>query len=686
MRNIVLCLIICLAGQLKAQQTFQWGIKAGGTNTDVINDIVSLGNDIFITGRFTGSFASGNQSAGGAVTNDIYFLRLNSKGGTKWLRTLSGEGINDATRLAVSGKKILMGGSISETVNQDKKTFDGQGKAVFVSLWNEQGKTEWLTRLEYSGHATLDVLEVKADGSILAGGLLQGEMKINGNEIESPNAKRAWVATFSANGEPLEARLSFGEGHHRLVSATVDGQGNQYLLYSVSGHFSMQEDSLISFPKKVKSGLVLQKEKADGEALWNRTITCPAYVEGVKVISNKDNQLLICANYNKEIQAGETRINTNSQLETVLLCFNSEGEQAWHKTLKSPVKARAMDMQLTGNGNILIAGYFRQSYSFNKEEFFSENTGGDLFLLQFDEKGELVWHDEPGREAVSFCKAFTLDQTGNIVFAGGFRDELSMQDKKLKSAGKEDILVAKYFNCLQKEAHITGEEPICEGKEIMLTVTGDFQSYQWNDGQWSDVYAVSNPGTYIVTAYDKKGCSAKDTVVITEASETELGLPEVIELGEDEEEIVSASAGFASYGWSDGLEGAERKFSYVPALDSAVFCLVAETFEGCRASDSVKVYYDHGSTASSLKSANLVVKAWPNPVDTKLNWTLKVDKPQELVLSLSDSKSVLIRTETIENYIPGSVHTLNMESLAGGNYLLCIKVGETVYNQKIVKR
>lgn len=124
---------LLFTGSLFAQQTFEWGITAGGPNSDVINDITSFDNDIFITGRFNGDFTSGNENVKCTANNDVYLARLNAKGGTKWLQTLSGKGINSASRLAVSGEEILVGGIISETVKQEKKTFPGEGKSVFVS-------------------------------------------------------------------------------------------------------------------------------------------------------------------------------------------------------------------------------------------------------------------------------------------------------------------------------------------------------------------------------------------------------------------------------------------------------------------------------------------------------------------------------------------------------------------------
>lgn len=686
MKNIsILITFILVLSQLSAQQIFEWGVKAGGANTDVINDITNIGNDIYLTGRFAGSFTSDNEDTKGTANNDIYLVRLNQKGATKWIRTLSGEGTNNATRITAFEKQLLLGGTISETVKQGKKQFTGEGKAVFISLWNEQGKTNWLTRLPYTGHATLDVLEVNPDGTLLAGGLLQGTMDVDGKELSTPKAKRAYIVTFSAEGKPQEATLSMGEGSHRLVSATFDKKGNQYQLFSVSGNFSMEKDSMITLSRSVKSAIILSKVSNNGETEWSQSITGTGYTEGVKVITDDNNQVLVCSNYNKELKSGKTKLSTDSQLETALFNFNETGQLMWAKTISSPVKARAMDILVTRNKNILVSGYFRQSYRFNDEEFFSETSQGDLFLLQFDTKGGLVWHDEPGQDAASFSKAFTLDQTGNIILAGGFKGELNLQGEKLESAGREDILIAKYFNCLQKEVAITGNEPLCEGGEAVLSVAGNFSTYQWNDEIWGDnEFVVTTPGTYFVTAFDQKGCAATDTIEVMPAEVPDLGLPGSIDIYKNEQILLTANEGFSSYIWEDGTDGAGREINYQPEMDSVQLYVIAKTFEGCSACDTVMVHFHHNG--KGFRSYNSLAKAWPNPVEDNLLWVANIKKPKEVCVTLTDSKSVMISSETIPHYIPGTVQTINMATLASGNYLLTIKVGGAVYNQKIVKR
>ena len=408
---IILTIVLALVIPLSAQQAFHWGVQAGGKNSDVINDITSLDNNIYVTGRFSNDFASGKEKVEAKAMTDIYLIKLNNDGKTLWVRTLTGQGANNATRITAKDNNIFTGGIISESVWNDKKQFPNKGKSIFVSSWDEQGKTNWLTQLSYTGHATLDVLEINPDGTLLAGGLLQGKLTAGGKQLECQNAKRAWSVLLTSEGHPLNAELSSGEGSHRLVSASFDDKSNLYQLFSVSGDFSWISDSIIVFPNSMKSGLVLTKTDYSGKIQWIKTFESTGYSEGIKVLAGKNKELVVCTNFNKELKMQDTILNSASQLETTLSSFNNSGELQWIKSVTSPVKTRALDVLYNRLGNILVSGYFRNSYTINEEQYLSDVQGGNIFLLQFDPKGEMVWHDEPGQDAAGFSKAFTLDQS-----------------------------------------------------------------------------------------------------------------------------------------------------------------------------------------------------------------------------------------------------------------------------------
>ena len=255
----------------------------------------------------------------------------------------------------------------------------------------------------------------------------------------------------------------------------------------------------------------------------------------------------------------------------------------------------------------------------------------------------------------------------------------------MKSSGKEDILIAKYYNCLQKKAEIIGDCSVCKGGETELSVSGNFSSFFWNNKEWGEKQLVVNePGIYHVTAFDKQGCASSDTVVIETLKIPDLGLPSEIEMFPGDKVFISPENGFSFYLWEDGSQTAEREVGYMPGMDSLILSLTAETFEGCTVIDSTIVRFNHENKQLPFSDSN--IKTWPNPVNTKLSWYVKTHSEDNITVTLTDIKSVVVFKHEYSNYIPNAIKTIDMADLASGNYLFNITAGEIIYNQKVIKK
>ncbi len=694
MKRLYLIIIFLFEGILvfpQPPQTFQWGVKAGGPGNDNVAGITSSGNNYYITGVFENQFSSGNQSTPQGVTAGIYIAKLDNKGNTGWLRTLTGDPANTASRITSAAGNILVAGTSRGTITAEKNTFTSGGQALFVSSWNDKGKIQWLWQYPFKGFATLDVLENTKQGSILTGGMFQGLLTPAGFEQNSASDKRAYLLMLSAEGKPQKLWVSSGKGSHRLVSAATAGDGNRFLLFSITGDFGFGGIPARETPRLMEHGLALVKTNASGEALWIKYIPGTAYLEGIKVLAMPSGNPLVCANYTGKVTVNDTIMEPNGYMASALWLFSADGTLRKNHTLSSPVTVRMLDAMPAPNGNILVTGYFRQEYTSPKGSVKSKLSFGDILLLQTDTLLAQVWHDEPGEDAFSFGKAFTLDQTGNIILTGAFSGKLDLRGQRLESAGANDILVARYYNCLQKKASITGNNMLCEGGKTTLSVSGDYNTYLWN-GQWGQAsLTVDKPGVYSVLAYDKAGCAAADTIQVKSIRESSLGLPQCITVSAGQPVLLQATEGFSSYRWSDGQTTPQREVEYREKCDSLYLALRALSEQGCEARDSVLVKFKHTPPAGSAPgNANtgilsfIQVKTWPNPVNDKLYWN--VNQSGSFFISLFDEKGTMVYQRNLKNYLQNSTQLIDMAAMTGGIYLLNISNGNTILNFKIVKQ
>lgn len=596
MKSLIITLIstgILMVFHSNAQKTYLWGFPSGGEGNDFINEITVTGTDIFVAGTFANSFQSLKNEIKGEGRTDIFLARYDKNGNVNWLKALTGKGANKASCIASDEKNIYMAGIIEGTVKAGNQEFTGSGQSLFVSCWDKKGKIHWLTRVPFSGSSTLDILEIKPDGSLMIGGMYQDTLKTEVETMVSSTGKRAYLIEFTSLGKVNKATSSMGSGNHRLVAATSDKEdGSRYYLFNTTGDFSYNNSPLTEKKSNEGSNLILLKTNTDGNYEWTKEFKGKGYLEGLILQVASNHNILVGINYNNILTTGDTILNAEAQLEAAVLSYSKKGDFAWITRLHSPTKSRIMDAQLFGSGNLVVAGYFRGSLEANNLTLISDQSWDELFILQMDEAGKVIWYDNPGSDAPSFCKSFAIDKQGNIILAGGFRNEITFKGNKLSSAGGTDILIAKYESCGELDINIINDGELCAGETMELNVIGNFKTYFWNDeGMGTKNFTVESPGQYHVAAYDKRGCPAYDTIDIFETIPTrfELGSDQTIYPGKTAELLIGAD--FTDCSWSTGETGNTILCRYDINSDSLNISAKAHSPEGCIVSDSVTVFF-----------------------------------------------------------------------------------------------
>ena len=674
---------ILMAFHSNAQKTYLWGIPSGGEGNDFISEITVSGTDIYVAGTFGNSFQSLKNEIKGEGRTDIFLTKYDKNGNVNWLKALAGEGANKACCINSNEKNIYLAGIIEGNVKTDKQEYTGSGKALFVSCWDDKGKIHWLTRVPFTGNTTLDILEINPDGSLVIGGMFQDTLKAGAETIVCPTGKKAYIIEFTSLGNVKKTANSMGSENHRLVAATTDKEdGSRYYLFNITGDFTYGESPVIENKNIVGSNLILLKTNIDGDYKWTREIKGEGYLEGMILQVATNHNILVGINYNNLLMIGDIIFNTDAQLEASVLSFSEKGDFDWATRLKSPVKSRIMDAQLFDSGNLVIAGYFRSSFEADKWNVYSDQSWDELFILQMDEDGKVVWYDNPGNDAPNFCKSFAIDKQGNMILAGGFRNEIKFKGDKLSSVGGTDILVAKYESCGDLDINIRVDGSLCPGETVELNVSGNFKTYFWNDeGMGTKNFTVESPGQYHVVAYDKRGCPAYDTIDIFETTPTslELGPDQTISAGQTTELLVDGD--FTESIWSNGEMGNSILCRYDPDSDSLDISVTALSPEGCNVSDSITIFFAKDLKVAGINHSELQV--YPNPASNDINWLLKANVKGDAVVALFGGNSNILYRKEFSNYTPVS-NRIDVRNLASGNYILKVEIDGQIFTESVV--
>lgn len=135
--------------------------------------------------------------------------------------------------------------------------------------------------------------------------------------------------------------------------------------------------------------------------------------------------------------------------------------------------------------------------------------------------------------------------------------------------------------------YITGDNSICEGSEVELSVSSSFPEILWSTGETSPIirHIITENSSYGVTVSDINGCSASDEINI-EVNTVPVGqLPDTTTVCNGDY-IVLSHAGNYSLSWSTGATG--NNVLFVPTNSVMVYLTLTDN-NGCVGYDSMYV-------------------------------------------------------------------------------------------------
>jgi hypothetical protein len=91
----------------------------------------------------------------------------------------------------------------------------------------------------------------------------------------------------------------------------------------------------------------------------------------------------------------------------------------------------------------------------------------------------------------------------------------------------------------------------CQNDSASLDAGAGFVSYNWSNSASSQTINISTPGNYFVIVTDNNGCTNSDSVIVMVNALPAINLGNALSFCMNENLVLDAGAGFATYMWSD---------------------------------------------------------------------------------------------------------------------------------------
>jgi hypothetical protein len=199
---------------------------------------------------------------------------------------------------------------------------------------------------------------------------------------------------------------------------------------------------------------------------------------------------------------------------TISLQLNAQPpEWVWAKSAGSNSFDYGMSVANDGLGNTFVTGQFSGNMSFDPNHSVSSAGSADIYLVKYDQYGNVSWAESFGGSEGDYANAIAVDFFGNITIAGYFKSSsLVFGSTTLTNAGgnTHDIYIARFdangINMWAKSAGGTGDDrahAVVTDESGYTTLTGYFVSSTITFGAFPLVN--TGAGDIFVTRYEPDG-------------------------------------------------------------------------------------------------------------------------------------------------------------------------------------
>lgn len=303
-----------------SQGIILWQATLGGSGDEMLGDLIQLPDEGFL---LTGSTTSAD-SGSGRGGSDVWAVRLDRNGETRWSRRFGGSGDDRGlAALALRDGSFLIGGE-SASANGDMASPRHGGLESWIAKISSDGRLLW--EQHYGGRGnekTTHLVELEA-GRYLA---VNTSDSRDGDVRSNLGVKDVWMFVFDDRGA-IQWQQSYGGADNEEVHSILrDAEGNLVL----AGTTFSPQGGMIPL-QRGKGDAWLFKLAPDGTVLWSITYGGPR-PEGFSSLAACQDGGFVAAGVT-ESRSGEGDIEYNAgYLDGWIVKVNAFGERIWSRAI-----------------------------------------------------------------------------------------------------------------------------------------------------------------------------------------------------------------------------------------------------------------------------------------------------------------------------------------------------------------
>jgi len=370
---------------------YVWARRLGGSGDDGGSAVaVDAGDNLYVTGTFSGTVDFGTGPLNSAGLTDVFILKVDTNSGqTIWAKAVGGSNGEFPKTLAVDNLgKLCVGGIFSGQASFGGSVLTGvaNGDAFVACYTTANGTHIWSRAWGSTGFDGTAALAFDAGGNLYAGGRFNGSVNFGGTSLASAGLSDTWIAKFSgANGEHFWSKRAGASSDDYLTGIAVDHLGHAIATGYFSGSTSFGGALLTA--AGANAVFVAALHTGDGSHFWSKAFSLdwgPSYgdtANGIAVSPAGD--LVITGQLLRDVDFGGGPLLGTFSYDVYLVQFNNNGAHLWSKRFSALYGDGGNRVAIDSAGNVVLVGDFIRAVDFGAASVSAIRENGEAFLAKF---------------------------------------------------------------------------------------------------------------------------------------------------------------------------------------------------------------------------------------------------------------------------------------------------------------
>lgn len=429
--------------------------------------------NIYVVGHFEQylDLGRGTIQTQGADMNaaDIFLAKYDPQGHLQWIRTAGGQDDDKGLSIAISGDNIYITGYFSGICYfGDSPLLTKDRQNMFIANYSRNGELKWKKQAGSDGILRGTALTADSRGNVYITGNFREWVTFDHLTIRKQMQKNVYLVKMDSTGKV--EWLSQASGGNSLITylyvygITCDRNDNIILAGEMMGPVRFGNKSHTTQVEYFRDGPLPKREvffaKYDsrGNLSWMRDVGLEVHFGDVEV--DKDNNILLTGHFfgslegkKGEAKLGNKTIKTTFDLfgdntdDIYLAKYNPDGVMLWGEAFGGIEQNRGQGITSDPEGNIYITGFFTGKINVQGVELQSKKyrvEAKDIFTAKFTPDGNLEWIETAGSSKNDEAKCIMADNSGNIYVTGCFEGNAAFGKNWVTSKRYQNFYLARY--------------------------------------------------------------------------------------------------------------------------------------------------------------------------------------------------------------------------------------------------